>query len=382
MPPSLPTLTERHDGFDYGYSMNGACGDVSYLSAEDYIAGANGSHMPCEHCDESIHFGPAVAALRDRDDPALRHDRVTSFAWYHTSTSPDWPSPDFATRFEQELSWTERDFGITRERFIAEHTSKALHVGTYETAIENMLRRMKNQRDGGSQFYLYRVALCLDPQRINPGYRDENHEVAADISVNDLDDDDLDAVRYLNVHEAMGVLSLAVRPEAIAAVQCIPIPKGGLTVPIDPELFQAEINAVRKVTNELADAEFAAESIDPRALRMMQFGARPDPKGLAKRVGALQLQFYDCWHRLEGRLGELCLPNVSTVVRGDFNDAIAHWRGENSEGDVMDFVRRYCSMAALLERSSEVIKVAAQQPWIRTGRQTGGLPMGAALPGS
>ena len=104
----------------------------------------------------------------------------------------------------------------------------------------------ENQRDGGSQFYLYRVALCLDPQRINPGYGDENHEFAADISVNDFEEDDLDAVRYLNVHEAMGVLSLAVRPEAIAAVQCIPIPKGRLTVPIDPELFQAEIDAVRK----------------------------------------------------------------------------------------------------------------------------------------
>ncbi len=74
----------------------------------------------------------------------------------------------------------------SREAFIAEHTSKALHVGTYEAAIENMLRRMNDELDSHAQFYLYRVELDLDPRKINPAFRDENHEIASDISTLEL----------------------------------------------------------------------------------------------------------------------------------------------------------------------------------------------------
>ena len=339
------------------------CGSVSHLTAADYMAEADAAHMTCEHCGESIHFGPAVAALRDRDDVALRNDVVTSLAWYHTSTSADWPSPTFATQFAQELSWIERDFGISRQQFISHHTSKALHLGTYETAIENMLRRMDDQGDGGAQFYLYRVALRLDSRRINAGYRDENHEIAADISESDLDRDHLEAVRYLNVHEAMGVLSLAVRSDAIAAVQSTPIPFEGRSVAVDPGLFQAEIEAVSTTTRELAEAEAAATSVDPRERRMMQLGIRPDPTGMAQRIGDLQLRFYDSWHQLENKLGQHCLPSVSAVVRRDFNDAMAHRRIETPTTDVHAFVDRYRSMSVLLERPAEVIDVVTGQPW-------------------
>jgi hypothetical protein len=362
-----PTLTERRDGFDYGYWMNCACGGVSYLSPADYIAEADAAHITCEHCGERIHFGPAVAAIRDRDDPALHNDGVVSLAWYHTSTSADWPSPDFATRFVQGLSWVGRDLGLSREAFISDQISKALHVGTYEAAIENMVRRMHDQDDGSAQFYLYRVALRLDSRRINAGYRDENHEIAADISVSDLDRAGLDAVRYLNVHEAIGVLSLAVRPDAIAAVQGIPVPLEGLEMVLAPGSFQAEMDAVSDAIRELANAEAAATSIDPRERRMMQFGIRPDPSGLAKRVGDLELRFYDSWHRLETSMGEGYLPKASVVVRRDFNDAMEHWRAENQTASVDGFVERYRAMSALFERSADVIEGVAGQPWRLVG---------------
>ena len=163
----------------------------------------------------------------------------------------------------------------------------------------------------------------------------------------------------------MGVLSLAVRPETIAAVQSTPIPIDGLTVSVNPDLFQPEADALRAATSELveAEAEAAAASIHPRERRMMQFGIRFDRGGLAKRVGDRQLRFYDSWHRLEERLGEYCLPNASAVVRRDFNDAMAHWRSENPAGEVGDFVERYRSMGALLERSADVIAAVARQPW-------------------
>jgi len=362
-----PILTERRIVFDYGYWMNCDCGYRSYLSPVDYMTGANGSHMACQHCTAVIHFGPAVAAIRDRDDPALVDEVVSTLAWYHTSTSADWPSPEFVARFEEELSWIERDFGPNREQFVADHTAKALHVGTYETAVENMLRRMTYQGDGGSDFYLYRVALRLDPRRINPGYRDENYEIAADISVGELDSDDLDAVRYLNVHEALGALSLAVRPSAIAAVQCIRIPIEGHAVAMDPSALSPQTDALRSATNTLIKAETAASTLDRRDLRMMQLGGRPDPTGLARSLGKSQNRLYESWHELEQRLEELCLPNVSVVVRHDFSDAMAHWRAEHPQQSVPDFISRYRSVAALLEHSAEATQAIISQPWRPVG---------------
>lgn len=341
--------------------MKCGCGGVSYLAPDDYAAEANGAHMPCEHCDNSIHFGPAVAALREREDPALCD--VSAFAWYHTTTSPDWPSLDYAKHFAKELTWVDRSFGPSRESYIAEQTSKALHLGTYETAIENMLRRMKDQGDGGSQFYLYRVALCDGPLRTNEGYRDENHEVAAGLSISDLDNDRLDVVRYLNVHEAMGVLSIAVRRDVITSVQAIPLPLEAPAATRCADLFRDEVQAVARAASDLADAQAAAESIEPRRLRAMQLGIKPDPTGVAEAVGRAQRAVYDSWHRLEGRMGEFLLPNVSETIRADFNYAMAHWRDDRSTADVVEFVRRYEAMSALLENSDDIIAALAAQPW-------------------
>jgi hypothetical protein len=73
---------------------------------------------------------------------------------------------------------------------------------------------MRDQDDAGSQFYLYRVGLVVAPRRVNDGYRDENHEPAAQLTVAQLVAEGLSAVRYLNVVEDMGSLSLAVPPES------------------------------------------------------------------------------------------------------------------------------------------------------------------------
>lgn len=341
--------------------MKCGCGGVSYLSPTDYTAEANSAHMSCEHCGNSIHFGPAVAALRNREDPALGD--VSAFAWYHTSTSPDWPSLDYAKRFAEELKWVDRNFGPSRESYLAEQTSKALHLGTYETAIENMLRRMKDQGDGGSQFYLYRVALRDGPLRINEGYRDENHEIAADVSMSDLANDRLDIVRYLNVHEAMGVLSIAVRRDVITALQTIPLPLKPPAAAGNAELFRDEIQAVARATSNLVDAQAAAAAIEPRRLRAMQLGIKQDPTGSAEAVGRAQRVVYDSWHRLEDRMGEFLLPNVSETIRDDFNYAMAHWRDDNSTAGVVEFVRRYEAMSALLENPDDIIAALAARPW-------------------
>ena len=132
---------------------------------------------PCEHCDGEVHFGPAVALLRDENDPALGD--VTRFAWYHTSTSAHWPSTNFGATAAAAARRTAEHLGLDAEYMVEKATTKALHVGTYEAAIENVFRRMQDQTDASSQFFLYHVAIQVEQSRINDSYHDGNVEEAA-----------------------------------------------------------------------------------------------------------------------------------------------------------------------------------------------------------
>jgi hypothetical protein len=160
----MPVLDDRVNDFGYGYRMRCECGGVSYISAEGYYAEPDEAHMPCEHCPRSIHFGPAVAALRDEDDPALDNARINTFAWYHADMSRDWPVMAMvnADVRRAELGENFRRFLIPPDqidRLVDDEFNEALHVGTYEAAFENMLRRIQDQRDDQTAFYLHRVAL-------------------------------------------------------------------------------------------------------------------------------------------------------------------------------------------------------------------------------
>ncbi len=99
------------------------------------------------------------------------------------------------------------------------HEHQALHLGTYEAAIESMLRKMRDEDAGGVQFWLYRVAL-RDRTMIKPGYCNETFEDISQITQEGLGD--WGAIRYLNTWESPGSISLAVRPQSLAAVQGIP----------------------------------------------------------------------------------------------------------------------------------------------------------------
>jgi len=351
-------LFERTDGFDYVLRMNCDCGTVTPLSQDAYVRGEERSRMPCPSCGGEIHYGPAVAAIRDPKDPVLDNGRLTTFSWYHTSSQLDWPSPAFTERLEREIPQTDRTLGPSRESFIASQASKALHVGTYEAAIENMMRRMDDQGDGDTQFYLYRVALNLDSSKVNAGYRDENHEVASDISVHELDVDELAAVRYLNVHEAIGSLSVAIRPSSVEAVQCVPLPIPDLRVGLPADITAAAITSVKRVTRDLADAGDALGA-NRRHASAMSLGLRPDPDGLAKRLKRIERAYYERWNAFNDLLAETLLPEAGALVRRNFNDALAHRRGD----DVDEYIAKYRGFAALVARGDDVIKHLSGTPW-------------------
>ncbi|WP_405183642.1 hypothetical protein OG225_40545 (plasmid) [Nocardia sp. NBC_01377] len=188
------------------------------MSAQAYAESeqTSAARVPCANCDASIHIGPYVTALRDTHDPLLSNQVAAQQVWYHTSTAADWPS--------------------------AVHTGTgadaALHVGNYATAVENMLRRMSDQGDASNRFYLHRVSLCLRGSDIEEGFRDENHEPAAQLGLADLEIAGVLAVRYMNTLESPGSLSMAIDPAGIAAIQSIelPVDTGPRTEVATPEL--------------------------------------------------------------------------------------------------------------------------------------------------
>ncbi|WP_327170039.1 hypothetical protein OG471_41340 [Streptomyces sp. NBC_01336] len=215
-PAESNDLQEREARFDYGFRMKCDCGELSDLSAAGYIERESlDARIACSHCGTSIHYGRAVAGIRDRHDPALDNSAVARFAWYHSSTSPDWPSPDYTSRFAARVREAELRLGHRYGTHI--ELAKALHVGTYEAAVENMLRRMRDQDDATSSFYLYRVSLGISAGRINDGYREENNEPASQISLDELQALGLDALRYLKERFVLaGVFGNAVLPWMIA----------------------------------------------------------------------------------------------------------------------------------------------------------------------
>ncbi|WP_053204000.1 hypothetical protein [Jiangella muralis] len=355
-------LVERRDGFDYDYRMRCDCGRSSPLRARAYADEINHAHMDCQHCGADIHFGRAVIAIRDEKDPALGDEMVPQLAWYHTSTWPDWPSRGFAEHAIAQSGDAAKRLRLGREHALEQATISALHLGTYEAAIENMLRRMHDQADHAAQFYLYRIRLRPD-LRIEAGYRDENLAEASRLTAPQLEAAGLDVVRYLNAYEAEGTLSLAVRPAAVAAVQEIAIPVIDL-------VEVARMDDRLDLAIELAEMQCAANSasVRPEELtvherKLITLGLRPGPDDVARLAEESHLALYAKWHDFEDELARLYLRGVSPTVTRDINDALGTWRRTANDHDPAQFTTRYRQMAALLTESEQVIRLLAAQPW-------------------
>lgn len=158
---------------------------------------------------------------------------VRSAYWFHTSTHADWPSVDFdpASGFTEETKRRMRALdsdGRALERWTQRQRTKALHLGTYEAAIENMLRRMRSQDNAHDHFHLYRVQL-RHHVAIEPGVHKEQTNIAGDMQLDEVCSPGSAVYRYVNVHEDPSSISLAVSIGAIRAVQQIPVP-----LPVDP----------------------------------------------------------------------------------------------------------------------------------------------------
>lgn len=211
----------------------------------DWIERWDQGHENCPGCGVDCTKEHAPRVTVSPNDPALVDENVAQLSWYHTSTHPDWPRAkiDPAARLTNQTKLMMG--GDARVAAWAERQqAKALHVGTYEAAIHNMLRRLDDQGDDGKQFYLYRVHLRPDIV-VRESWLIEPSNFVGDVDLADVCPPGVDVARYLNYHEDPGGLSLALGRDAIHATQRVTVPA---TTNVDENWIASTADDIRTAT--------------------------------------------------------------------------------------------------------------------------------------
>lgn len=211
------------DFFRSRHMLCGQCGR-RWVVDLDWIDRWEQALESCPDCGVTCEVETAPRVTVNPDDPALRDEHVAQLNWYHTSTQPDWPTGDFDPAADLTQEARQRMGGDHRvARWAERQRAKALHIGTFEAAIHNMLRRINDQADYGAQFYLYRVRL-FPTIAVREGWLVDPSNFAGDVILDEVCRPGIDVARYLNYHEDPGSLTLALGRPAIASTQQIAIP--------------------------------------------------------------------------------------------------------------------------------------------------------------
>ena len=210
---------------DFGRDRHMRCGNCGHMWTVDleWVERWNEGNEACGECGTNCEAETSARFICADDDPALVEGTAIELAWYHTSTHSNWPPTiDFARSLSDE---TRRRMGGDQgvERWAHRQATKALHIGNYESAIHNMLRRISDQGDFGSQFYLHRVHLKPGVV-MAPGCIGDPSNWVGDVYLDEIASPEVEAVRYVNFHEDPGGVSVAIRPSAIDSTQCVAIP--------------------------------------------------------------------------------------------------------------------------------------------------------------
>lgn len=280
-----------------------------------------GCGMTCEHEDS-----PRVTV--DPGDLALDEDRVERFFWYHTSTQRDWPTKNFDPAAFLTADTRRRMGGDDRvARWAARQRAKALHVGTYEAAVHNMFRRIRDQADHGSQFYLYRVHL-KSSVAVREDWLVDPSNFVGDVVLDEICPPGIDVARYLNYHEDPGGLSLALGRDTIDVVQ-------RLAVPLSDAWHD---NWVRDTVAALEDA---SDALVPVTGRLSRFKRPSSPRAdLARELVATTLA-----------------SRLPINLQGQFKSAAAFAKGD----DLELWARQVRSLFDLIENPLRVLATLDRQ---------------------
>lgn len=311
--------------------MQCGCGH-DFVAGSEWLGVWQEGHEACPVCGVTCEQNEAPRVIVDPGDLALRDELVTPLHWYHTSTQPDWPTKDF----DPAANWGPDEIARMGgqdivDNWVAGQRLKALHVGTYEAAIHNMLRRMGNQGDREDQFYLYRVRLHPGV-KVQAGWIRDPGGAWGDVPLLDVCPPGVDVARYLNQHEDVGRLSLALARGAIASVQrlAVPQPGGGND--------DWERDALEAIT--LADATAPDLTCEPSKLD--QF--RAQPPDIRRRRAAAAALF---------ALSE----QLPLDIQFRFSDAVAI----SVDDDPVLWARRVSELSALILEPSIVLAALDEQ---------------------
>lgn len=336
------------------------CSFINSLSAEDYVGSAE-AMMACTKCGDDFNFGPAVIALTNSEDPALDDAALPKLAWYHTTTDPEWPrsmkplADDELQHLRERARWSEDQI----ERYRIPRENQAIHLGTYEAAVDSMLRRMRNQGDQQSVFYLHRVRLRPDVV-IEPGRRDENSAIAAKITIFDLANDGVDGIRYLNAYEAIGSLSLAVVREVIESTQSVVLPVSELVSPPDNQTLMHLRSLRDEVSATVArHSNNALTPLDKLRQRSRHLAHQPTKSLVPPEA-------YNGIRMMEQFAADLYLENMSAVAKDVLLRSLQSPRPEDSYHQDSAWLEKFIGLSMLLTQPNAVQEIARNRPWCQS----------------
>lgn len=296
----------------------------------------DGKDVPCPGCGEPVEASIFITAAVDPADAALTATDVAGLAWFHTTTRATWPPPE---------AWGD--------------DARALHVGTYEAAIETMFDRIRNRLDTpDAQFYLYRVALRGDAEVDPVVGKDAGNFATGFVALSSIVDDGFVVRRYLNAREHPGSISLALAPAAIAAVQRIAVP----VAPAPEEHHDSAILAVAahyadRATRTLSETRPTYVATEERS-RVDEIALGTPGSAVLYIDGAMSSAALNA---VEALAAASYLNGVGERVRDKFARAIAT---RDTSSTAVGRLGNYRENASVLVDYATVLEALNAQPWI------------------
>lgn len=259
-------------------------------------------------------------ALTDLDDPATDAANIGRMVWYHSTTRSDWPPTDESPEVN------------------------ATHLGTFESAIENMLRRMCDEDDAEAQFFFHRVFVTCNDSEVSP-LDVEPTDFLGNVRLRLLTERGYRILRYINVHERPGSISLAVFPSVITHIQTISVPAG-------PHVKEskASSDAFAMYTAECDAVNARRPSTEGISRLEYLFPRNPDTAPTVRAARACDKELESARERyLEAMVAEH-LPTVGRRTRSKLLDALGH-----ACGDSRRFHNKFRLLAELVQNPARTL---------------------------